>query len=52
MLVEVHERQMNRWSWELNQQGDKAEIAVSRGGKQETPVGGVCVRMRDRGLPR
>lgn len=32
---------MNRWSWEWNQQGDKAEIAVCRGGKQETPVGGL-----------
>lgn len=41
MLDEVHKCQMNRWSREWNQQGDKAEIAPSRGGKQETPVGGL-----------
>lgn len=32
---------MNRWSWEWNQQGDKAEIAVCRGRKQETSVSGL-----------
>lgn len=32
---------MNRWSWEWNQQGDKAEIAMCSGGKQETPVPGL-----------
>lgn len=41
MLDEVHKCQMNRWSWEWNQQGDKAKIAVRRSGKQETPVGGL-----------
>lgn len=40
-LDEVHKCQMNRWSWEWNQQGDKAEIAACRGGKQETPVSGL-----------
>lgn len=51
-LDEVHKCQMNRWSWEWNQQGDKAEIAVCRGGKQETPLGGLQREDKGRGTAK